>query len=647
MVSLAVLAGVGALQLVLLALLIGAHYPGGGPLRIACAAGAALVVLTAAMLYAVVLLPTERRWQAMVLEAEGRRERFAAVFDDSLDAMALYYPDGTISRGNAAAQALLGVSDECIGESWRTHVAERDRAMVATCFARALAGEASEFEAVFVDRRGGEIPVLCSLVPIRVRGHVRSVLGMASDQRDLLRVQNEVTDAMDRLRSIIDYHPEAILAIGLDERIERANDAALALGGYRLEELIGRPLAEFAPMHEQLDRRGLGAPMVSEQSGVSVGTLVRKGEPSIPVEIARVPIFVRGELAGTYVKLSDVSERQRLEFKESTQRQRLAAVADVLSRYAGSANEQIARVLDFARHSLGADSGAVSLIEHGRLRIIHATGQALVGGDEFALERTYARWTYGSERVLAISDTHDPQWRNDPATLEQGWRSYIGATLFAEGAPVGIVSFTTRRERGAPFDRSDEDFLRIVAGVVGASIERAKTEAELSVKAFSDDVSGLPNRKYFEDHLQIAMARARRHGGCVTVHYVDLDGFKGVNDTFGHAAGDEVLRVVAARLRGVLRDDDVVARIGGDEFVVLQGACQDDAAAVRLGERLVEAASEPILLGGSRIAVGASVGIAAYPRDADDAEELVRRADAAMYAAKSAGKGRSVLYRVL
>ena len=162
----------------------------------------------------------------------------------------------------------------------------------------------------------------------------------------------------------------------------------------------------------------------------------------------------------------------------------------------------------------------------------------------------------------------------------------------------------------------------------------------MEAMAYLDPMTELPNRRYAMEHLRPAIARAERRGECIAAYFIDLDGFKHINDTIGHEGGDEFLKLTAARLRGVLREGDILARIGGDEFLALQFDVADSSGVLLLGERLVAAASEPAILEGRPVQAGASVGVALYPRDAVSAEELIDRADRAMYASKRAGKGR-------
>lgn len=156
--------------------------------------------------------------------------------------------------------------------------------------------------------------------------------------------------------------------------------------------------------------------------------------------------------------------------------------------------------------------------------------------------------------------------------------------------------------------------------------------------AHYDALTGLPNRLLLADRIQQALAGCRRQGGAVGIVYLDLDGFKAVNDTHGHDAGDELLKTLAARMQQSLRENDTLGRLGGDEFVaVLAGMSGPDDGNDVLA-RLLQAASEPVTLSCATVQVSASLGMAVYPRDGVDADQLMRRADVAMYAAKQAGK---------
>jgi diguanylate cyclase (GGDEF)-like protein len=165
---------------------------------------------------------------------------------------------------------------------------------------------------------------------------------------------------------------------------------------------------------------------------------------------------------------------------------------------------------------------------------------------------------------------------------------------------------------------------------------------ELLRLASHDELTGLPLARLAHDRLEMALHAAQRRGEKVGVLFVDLDGFKAVNDRHGHLAGDELLRAVAQRLRAAVRAEDTVARIGGDEFVVVavEQRRRDDA--LRVADKLVDEMARPFVVGGGLVHVRASVGLAMFPDDAPDAQSLRQLADEAMYRAKRAGGGRAV-----
>ena len=187
--------------------------------------------------------------------------------------------------------------------------------------------------------------------------------------------------------------------------------------------------------------------------------------------------------------------------------------------------------------------------------------------------------------------------------------------------------------------RNAEGQAEYLLGVSEDIAERKRAEAQIARLAHYDPLTELPNRVLFQRHLSEALARRARKGDQLAVHFIDLDRFKTVNDTLGHPLGDELLRVAAERLRGCVREGDTVARLGGDEFAVVQAGLSDMTGATRLAERIVEAMSAPFDLQGHQVVIGASVGVAAAPSDGEDADELLKKADMALYRAKADGRG--------
>ncbi len=169
-------------------------------------------------------------------------------------------------------------------------------------------------------------------------------------------------------------------------------------------------------------------------------------------------------------------------------------------------------------------------------------------------------------------------------------------------------------------------------------------EEQLRHLAFHDPLTGLANRALFHDRVQHAIAGQSREGNSIGVLFIDLDGFKAVNDSRGHASGDVLLTTIAQRLRTCARPSDTVARLGGDEFAILIEHLDEPETATSLAHRVIEALSEPIEVGDGPVQVGASVGVAVRRPGGEGASEVLREADTAMYAAKVQGKGRYVTF---
>jgi diguanylate cyclase (GGDEF)-like protein/PAS domain S-box-containing protein len=177
---------------------------------------------------------------------------------------------------------------------------------------------------------------------------------------------------------------------------------------------------------------------------------------------------------------------------------------------------------------------------------------------------------------------------------------------------------------------------------------RKATEARLQHAALHDPLTGLANRTLFRDRLHLEIARCRRTGAHFSMFWLDLDRFKEVNDRLGHEAGDTVLKAVAKRLKAVVRDDDTVARIGGDEFVVLRaahGSSEGAQAAATLAARLVATMEAPVDCAGVPVRIGLSVGVSLTEVEGLEVDRLLRAADRALYRAKDAGRGRAVVAR--
>ncbi len=205
---------------------------------------------------------------------------------------------------------------------------------------------------------------------------------------------------------------------------------------------------------------------------------------------------------------------------------------------------------------------------------------------------------------------------------------------------TGHASLIVHQEMGLAPDTD-----QVVLGTVQDITQQRKTQQRIHELAYTDKLTGLASRAYFYKHMEDAIKAARRRGERFALVYLDLDGFKDVNDSLGHDVGDELLKIVGLRLQGVLRGTDFVARLSGDEFCILVDSVSDQYIAADVASRCLREVNRPVVLDGREIRPRCSIGIAHYPEDGADMQTLLKAADSAMYAAKAAGRHRYAFYR--
>ena len=249
----------------------------------------------------------------------------------------------------------------------------------------------------------------------------------------------------------------------------------------------------------------------------------------------------------------------------------------------------------------------------------------------------------GAHAVLSQAQPPTPSSTLLPLPPQPGQPSHwLGVPLqMPDGVPgaLAIYSDDTRQV----FSDTDLTSLQSMANELASALERQQLVARLQYMAQYDQLTQLPNRQLFMDRLQTALMRAKRSQTVVSLLFIDLDGFKEVNDSLGHAVGDRLLQRVAQRLLQGVRESDTVARLGGDEFVVLLENLPARDPALAAADKVLGAFSQPFNLEGRHLEVKPSIGIALYPDHADDAHRLLGRADAAMYLAKKNGGNQTLM----
>lgn len=251
---------------------------------------------------------------------------------------------------------------------------------------------------------------------------------------------------------------------------------------------------------------------------------------------------------------------------------------------------------------------------------------------------------YFNRPVEVVDIATDPLWDDYrflalPLGLAACWSTPINSRT---GRVLGTFAVYYHKPR-APSDYHRQ-LVAICTHLAAVAIERKEADAQLHALAFFDPVTGLANRALLADRAAVALAHAERVGAGVAILFVDLDRFKNINDTLGHAVGDQLLKIVAGRLREVVREGDTICRLGGDEFVLLLQDC-DSLGACQVAERVLSLVADPIILEGRVFTGSACVGISLFPEDAREFPSLLRQADMAMYQAKAAGRNNYRFFR--
>ena len=305
-------------------------------------------------------------------------------------------------------------------------------------------------------------------------------------------------------------------------------------------------------------------------------------------------------------------------------------------------DDLLGQLLDQARHAFQADIAEAVVLPRGpdgratRIRI--GPGEARRTSSEPEPERELNGWIRAAGdrgATLLTQPVQDPVLQ--PYLAAEGMRGAMAALLHGEQGVTGIV-IVANRLGSAVFHEQELQVLETMASHLGAALENARLLEHLHRQALHDALTGLPNRSMLRDHLADALARARPTGTGVALLFLDLDGFKAVNDKLGHGAGDQLLVAVTRRLRSRLKASDFLARFAGDEFAVVCEGVEDQRAPVLVAERVHGAFAEPFRLDEGEARIGVSIGIA-LAGHGEEPESLLRSADLAMYEAKKAGKG--------
>jgi diguanylate cyclase (GGDEF)-like protein/PAS domain S-box-containing protein len=544
-----------------------------------------------------------------------------AKFDESAElAQALLRCAGTgvyiVQNGkfryvNPLFLGLTGYSEpELLGKYSLDLVHPEDRETVRKNAVDSLKGGSSlPYEYRFVKKNGDIIRVLEKVTSTEYRGK-RATVGSFLDITELKRAEEALSQSQAIYRSIVETGGAGVLTGDLNGNITFVNESFCKILGYSQEELTGKPFAVFVHPDDiaiVLEKfvEGLGHPEAEYDLEFRA---IHKDGHVIWIYPSVSPIFYNNVLSAGMAIVFDITERKRLEetIKKSGERYR-TMLEEIQDNYfetdmAGNfifVNDSVSRTLGFSKEELIGMNYRVFVakedieVVYRDFNWVFRTGET-VKGLSYKFIKKNGNVGFGELSISAIKD-------------ETG----------------KVIAFR---------------------GIARDVTERMRLERELNDMATHDFLTGLPNRMLLQDRLKVALAGSGRNGTKLAVIMLDMDRFKVVNDTFGHSLGDKVLRAAGERLVALVRKSDTVARVGGDEFLVLLPKVASLEDTIKVAQKILGAFRKPFVLNDHKIRITTSVGIAIYPEDGEDAEALMRNSDIAMYWVKEQGRDNYASY---
>jgi diguanylate cyclase (GGDEF)-like protein/PAS domain S-box-containing protein len=545
-------------------------------------------------------------------------QRFRALFEQSSDAVFLTDLNLRLLDVNKRASQLLGYEvEELIGVHVQQFIAPEEWGEAIEKLPLILSGESlSAYECTFVRKDGSKVPVELSVSLVcdanRKPLYIQSI---ARDISERKKAEKAIKEERALLRTLIDNIPAFIYAKDEDCRFILNNRAHIqSMGAKNQEEVRGKTDLDVFP--NELAKQYY----VADQAVVTLGFPIldkeelfvnRNTGESIWMSATKAPIKDEmGKVIGLVGVSTDITDRKRVEvaLRESEEKFRLLSEQSLL--------------------------GIVIIQDN----VVKYCNQAACDLIEYCEEEIMS-WIPGE--LTKLFHPEDAVFVNDQLQKKQNGLEkdivphYTYRIITKSGKTIWVEQYS----KTIQYEERPAELATIVD-----ITERKIADQRLQHLATHDPLTNLPNRILFFDRLNHAMALAKRNDNHVALLFIDLDGFKNVNDEHGHENGDFVLRELASRLKEGARASDTIARLSGDEFIYILENVSDDVRPAKVAERLLASINKPFSINGGEIYLTASIGVSIFPEDGDDPHDLLRNADIAMYRNKITGKNGYTLY---
>lgn len=533
---------------------------------------------------------------------------------DNVPAMSIAY-DGNLrclfaNRRFAEFFGLTTVS--IVGRHLREIIGEGPYQEVKPYFDQVLEGHRTTYKRTRVLDSGDLRYLEVELTPhVGQDGRTRGLFAVTTDvtqrrqvEEQLRETDKRLRDANEQLQMLIQSSPLAIYTRDPNGLLTNWNPAAEKMYGWKAADVLGKPLPSV-PDESRGSSDGLRARLLAGESFIKHEARRRKrdGTP-IDIDAFLGPLKdAAGNINGIIAMVADITERKQAEKALRDSEAELRLLTENVPAMISYIDRQMNCVFANKRY---ADFFGLAVAE-----VVGKPLREIVGDADYADLKAHFTRAFEGHPVSF-------QWQVKRSGGEQRW---IEVKLVPRAADEGQMS----------------GFYSMAIDIT----EQKRAEERIQHVADHDSLTSLPNRLLFIDRLSQAISIAKRDAGQFALLYLDLDKFKPVNDSRGHDSGDQLLKMVAERIREQVRESDTVARVGGDEFTVILHDISSPQNAAAVAQKIIAALATPFRLGSDsqEMAIGSSIGIAVYPNDGQDHETLIKKADAAMYRAKARGNG--------
>lgn len=575
-------------------------------------------------------------------ELAQARLRFQLLFEHNPAVVIAVDAQQRIVEINPAGMRVSGYSLEDIrGHNAAEFVPPSQRDKIRRFLDQAIKGETVQFPIDSYSADGRLIQYEATALPILQEHQIVGVYALMENVTERMRAERtvaaqreEILDLEHDFQSLFAHNPDGICLLATDGVIMDLNDAAAAISRRPREQIAGQNFRAFL-QGSDLERGWAFFRRAVEGETVHYEIAARRGDNlDLYLETTLFPKYAQGLVVGVYCVFKDITERRVVHRKLEMQAQRMRDLY-LLATIPEYTDAHVMSTLQTGCRLLGLESGAIIDSTDGlRIDMRCDSLELFAGEDGRVLDVARAVL---SQREPVAAHVGEP-------SSEAGYGTWIGSRLLVGGAVHGALVFFSRTTRDQAFEEVDLDTIALMAALVGSALERRQSRSHLRTLAYYDSLTGLPNRLSFQERVRDAIIDQRGHARPLAILFFDLDRFKDINDTLGHAMGDRFLQMVAHRLVRVVGENGTVARMGGDEFIILLRDIEGRQSVEQAATRLLEVIDEPFRIDGYEQFISTSIGVAISPDDGRDDQSLIKHADIAMYRMKGQGGNGYLFY---